>query len=215
MRFIGKKRPFSKQVAQSTGSGKVKKSYRTEELTSSMYMTTEEIQAFFKVVKSKRDRAMFRIVYHRGLRAHEVGLLEMADYRDRDGILYVKRGKGSVCREHKLGDEELRCLRAYLRNERGTAPGPLFPSRQGVKGITRRRLDQIVKDYCKLAKIAPEKAHMHAFKHSCGTHLADRGFQAREIQDHLGHRASSSTDVYMHFSPSQRAALAEKLRSWI
>lgn len=215
MGFIGKKRPFSKPVSQSTGSGKVKKSYRTEELTSSKYMTTEELQSLFRVIKSKRDKAMFRLAYHRGLRAHEVGLLEMTDYRDRDGVLYVRRGKGSVCREHQLNTEELRCLRAYLRHERGTAPGPLFPSRQGNKGITRRRLDQIMKDYCKLAKISPDKAHMHALKHSCGTHLADRGFEARQIQDHLGHRASSSTDVYMHFSPSQRAAVAEKLRDWI
>lgn len=214
MSFIGKKRGFSRSATQSTGTGKVKKSYRTEELSSSKYMTTEEIQALFRVIKSKRDKAIFRLTYHRGLRAHEVGLLEMADYRDRDGILYVTRGKGSVSREHRLNEEELRCLRAYLRHERGTAPGPLFPSRQG-NPITRRRLDQIMKEYCKLAKIAPEKAHMHALKHSCGTHLADRGLEARQIQDHLGHRASSSTDVYMHFSPSQRARLDESLRDWI
>src|SRR4051794_35962777 len=140
MGFIGKKRPFSKPVSQSTGSGKVKKSYRTEELTSSKYMTTEELQSLFRVIKSKRDKAMFRLAYHRGLRAHEVGLLEMTDYRDRDGVLYVGRGKGSACRENQLNTAELRCLRANVRQELGTAQRPLLPSRQGKKAMTRRRV---------------------------------------------------------------------------
>ena len=178
-------------------------------------METEELRDFFKAIKSKRDRAMFRLVYHRGLRAHEVALLEMRDFRDRDGVLFVHRGKGSISREHSLNDEELRCLRAYLRDDRGTMPGPLFPSRQGRNGITRQRLDQLIKKYCKLAKIAPEKAHMHVLKHSCGTHLAERGAAADEIQDWLGHRSSSSTDIYMHFSRARRAGVVERHRNWI
>ncbi|MGG7380887.1 tyrosine-type recombinase/integrase, partial [Escherichia coli] len=79
----------------------------------------------------------------------------------------------------------MRTLRAWLK-ERGTFPGPLFPSRQGSKGISRIRLDQLMKKYCKLAGIPKDKAHMHALKHSAGTHLAERGASAAEIQDWLG-----------------------------
>jgi site-specific recombinase XerD len=47
---------------------------------------------------------------------------------------------------------------------------------------------------------------MHTLKHSCGTHLAEGGCSAQEIQDWLGHRDSKSTDIYMHFSPGRRKA---------
>jgi type 1 fimbriae regulatory protein FimB/type 1 fimbriae regulatory protein FimE len=71
-----------------------------------------------------------------------------------------------------------------------------------------------MKQYCAAAGIRTEAAHMHALKHSCGTHLAERGSEPEEIQDWLGHRDSSSTDVYMHFSPRRRKAAFEKHRDW-
>jgi hypothetical protein len=36
-----------------------------------------------------------------------------------------------------------------------------------------------MKEYCAKAGIRREKAHMHALKHSCGTHLAERGIGQR------------------------------------
>lgn len=178
-----------------------------------MYFEPEELQRLFAAIKSKRDKAIFRLCYHRGLRAHEPGLLQLSDFRDRDGMLYVRRGKGSVSREYRLVDEELRCLRAWVKY-RGSAPGPLFPSRQGTKGITRMRLDQLIKSYCLAAGIRREKAHMHALKHSCGTHLAERGCTAEEIQDWMGHREISSTEIYLHFSRKRRKELVERNRDW-
>jgi type 1 fimbriae regulatory protein FimB len=178
-----------------------------------MYLQPDEIAALFRVISAKRDRAIFRLVYHRGLRAHEVGLIQYADFRDRDGVLYVRRGKGSISREHSLIREELLALRAWIK-ERGTMPGAMFPSRQSTRGITRTRLDQIMKAYCRAAGIRREKAHMHALKHSCGTHLRERGNGADAIQDWLGHRDSKSTDIYMHFTARRRAESLEKNRDW-
>jgi site-specific recombinase XerD len=211
---IGKKRPFLVPVSHSGQTDSPKRKFERIELDASMYLEIEEIQALFKAIESKRDRAIFRLVYHRGLRAHEVGLFQLSDFRDRDGVLYVRRGKGSISREFPLIDEELRALRAYLRVERGTAPGPMFPSRQGARGISRQQLDRLMKRYCQLAGIRPEKAHMHALKHSCGTHLSDRGASPQEIQFWLGHRDSSSTDIYTHFSPSRRKAAYDRHRDW-
>ncbi len=221
MKNIGKKRAILSRVGQSAetvqpeepAAGSSTRRTSTDRLEVCKYLEREEVAALFKVIRGKRDRALFRLVYHRGLRAHEVGLLELADFRDRDGVLFVHRGKGSISREHSLTDEELRTLRAWLK-ERGTFPGPLFPSRQGRAGVTRTRLDQLMKSYCQLAGIPAEKAHMHALKHSCGTHLAERGASAAEIQDWLGHRDSSSTDIYLHFSRRRREEVVQKHRDW-
>lgn len=177
-----------------------------------MYLEQTEIARFFKVIESKRDRAIFRLVYHRGMRAHEVGLLQLADWRERDGVIFVRRGKGSISREHSVTREEAVVIRAWIK-QRGSGPGPLFPSRQGG-GISRFRLDKLMKGYCALAAIRPEKAHMHALKHSCGTHLRERGESADVIQDWLGHRDSKSTDIYMHFTKTRRAESVARNKDW-
>ena len=40
----------------------------------------------------RRDRAIFRVIYHHGLRIHEVGRLRLVDFRDRVGPpLYIQR----------------------------------------------------------------------------------------------------------------------------
>jgi integrase len=175
-------------------------------------MSQREIQDLFRVIKSPRDRAIFRLAYHHGLRAHEIGKLEVSSFRERDGLLFIYRGKGSISRQHSLIDVEINALKAYIR-ECGPFVGPLFPSRNH-RPITRQRLDQLIKQYGQLAGIRPEACHMHALKHSCGTHLAERGSSAQEIQDWLGHRDSRSTDIYMHFSPQRRKAAFEKNREW-
>jgi len=218
---MGKKTAFSRRVSQSAESVQPAKRAKPPREETYKYLEIEEIRALFSVIESKRDRAIFRVAYHRGLRAHEVGLLQRSDFRERDGVLRVYRGKGSITREHSLCVEELRALRAWLK-ERGTYPGPLFPSRQRnfdeegrPLGITRIRLDQLMKTYCRLAGIPREKAHMHSLKHSCGTHLAERGASAAEIQDWLGHRDSGSTDIYMHFSRRRRAAVVDRHRDWV
>ena len=182
-----------------------------------MYLEPEEIDALFRVIDSKRDTAIFRIAYHRGLRASEVGALQLADFNPRRGTLRVDRLKGSNPTLHRLIPVELRALNAWLK-DRGPRPGPMFPSQMGYRtgnlGIHRNRLDQLIKHYCTLANISQAKAHMHVLKHSCGTHMAEQGESAHVIRDHLGHVNSQSTDVYLHFTSKMRDEAWERLKKW-
>jgi integrase len=213
----GKKRHLLPRTAQSNEKERFAKSTRRTRsrrpngsLDDSQYMEIEEVRRLMRVITSKRDRAAFLVCYHRGLRAHEIGLIRLSDFqRDR---LYVRRGKGSISREYILTPEELHALHMWIR-ERGPDPGPLFPSRNH-RPISRRRLDELIKRYCQAAKIPPYKAHMHSLKHSAGTHLAESGESAQDIQDALGHRQLSSTSVYTHYSRKRREAMAERQKYW-
>ena len=40
------------------------------------FLTQDELRRLFKVMKSKRDRAIFLVAYRHGLRASEIGLLQ-------------------------------------------------------------------------------------------------------------------------------------------
>lgn len=174
------------------------------------YLTEEEIPRFFRVMdKDARSRAVFRLVYHRGLRASEIGKLDLDDYRPATGRLFVRRLKGSRGGEYHLVEAERTALRAWLR-ERGKAPGPLFPSRNH-NPLSRWRLNALMARYCKLAGIAAEKAHPHALKHSCGTHLSARERDIAVIQDHLGHANIQNTMKYVQITNRRRDEFGEKL----
>src|SRR5579863_8089837 len=95
------------------------------------YLTEEELKAFLGVIKSPRDRAIFTVMYWRGLRRSEVGSLQLSSWRQGAARIYVVRKKGSESGEYLLSPAEQRTLKAWVR-ERGQAPGPLFPSRVGT-----------------------------------------------------------------------------------
>ena len=43
------------------------------------FLTQEEVQRLFDAIKTKRDRAIFAVAYRHGLRASEVGMLQLTD----------------------------------------------------------------------------------------------------------------------------------------
>lgn len=176
------------------------------------YLTQEEVERLFAAIGSQRDRAIFRLAYHRGLRASEIGRLQLADWRQKTDRIHVARLKGSNSGEYHLCAREVRALRAWLR-ERGSDPGPLFPSRR-QRGISQQMLDVLMKRYCAAAGIPREKAHMHSLKHSCATHLLERGESIEDVQDHLGHVSPASTAIYARFTNVRRQTRDKRLRDW-
>lgn len=175
------------------------------------YLTEEEITRFFAAIPKSdlRSRAMFRLMYHRGLRASEMGLFRMDDYRGTSGRIMVNRLKGSRGGEYLMLEPERAALKAWIRH-RGTAPGPLFPSRNHAP-IERTQVFRLMRKYCQAAGIPDQKAHPHALKHSCGTHLSATEKDIVAIQDHLGHAKIDNTMIYVRVSSRRRDELAERL----
>ena len=171
---------------------------------------TEEVAHFFKAIDSTRDRAIFRILYHAGLRASEIGLLEMRDYNAKTERLFIDRLKGSNSGEHRLCREEARALRAWLK-ERGTAPGAIFPSKKGGP-ISRKMLDVLAKKYGKKAGLPAKLRHCHMFKHACCTHLLSKGFNVEQVQDWVGHADIRNTMIYAKVTNTRRDEMATALR---
>ena len=85
---------------QNDGNGTTPRTRTKRRSTEVKYLTAEEISALFSMITSVRDRAIFRVTYHRGLRASEPGLLQLADYRMSGGRLFVHRLKGSKSGEY-------------------------------------------------------------------------------------------------------------------
>ncbi len=49
------------------------------------FLTQDEVKRLFAAIKGKRDRALFSLAYHHGLRASEFGLLQISDLELKQG----------------------------------------------------------------------------------------------------------------------------------
>ncbi len=150
-----------------------------------------------------RDRALLEVLYSTGLRLSELVGLNRGDV-DRGARLLRVRGKGRRERIVPIGEGALAALDAYLAGlarPAMRADAPVFVGPRGlriagrtVQRVTRRRLGAVAAGL----GVSP-----HALRHSFASHLLDGGADLRAIQELLGHRSLSSTQVYTHVSTAR------------
>jgi site-specific recombinase XerD len=174
------------------------------------FLTQGELRELLGVIPNRRDRALFLVAYRHGLRASEVGLLQLPDLDLAQYRLRVHRLKNSLSGIHPLQPDEVKTLRAYLRTRNGNNPAVLFPSRLG-QAISRRQLDHLMKAYGAAAGIPVAKRHFHVLKHSIATHLLDAGADLRFVQDWIGHASIRNTVVYAQLTSRRRDEEARRV----
>jgi type 1 fimbriae regulatory protein FimB len=112
------------------------------------------------------------------------------------GRLFVRRAKESLSTHQPIEGDELRAIRAWLR-EREAYPNSnsdyLFLSERGP--LTRQAVNCLVEQIGKRAKLG-FKVNPHMLRHSTGYFLANRGYDTRLIQDYLGHKNITHTVRY-------------------
>ena len=177
------------------------------------YLDHNQVERLLRVIHTPRDRAMFEIGFHRGLRVSELGMLRMEDYRRDSGRLYVTRAKGSISGEYPLLKRERAALNAWLK-VRGDAPGCIFPSRLGSP-ISQQRVDVMTKRFFRLAGLPSDRAHFHTLRHSCAVWLLEQDRDLLEIQDHLGHASITNTAIYARVSPVRRERMAKDIEAGV
>jgi type 1 fimbriae regulatory protein FimB len=164
------------------------------------FLTEAEMGNFLKAARKGRHNirnfAMLLLAFRHGLRVSELINMRMAEVDLDTGRLFVRRLKGSLSTSQPLEGDEIRALRAWLR-QRTDAPccnSPLvFVSERGP--MTRQAFNYICAEVGKRARLTI-KVHPHMLRHSCGFALANKGRDTRLIQDYLGHRNLRNTEIY-------------------
>src|SRR5256884_3694970 len=173
------------------------------------FLTQDEVRRLFAVITGKRDRALFQLAYHHGLRASEVSLLQRDDVHAKQGRIYIPRVKGSIAKTYPMQPEDLRCLRAYLRTREDDSPS-LFISARGIP-LERRSYWDLMQKYGRVADIPKAKRRFHVLRHAIAVHLLDAGADVVFVQDRLAHANIRNTIIYMRYTTVTRDAQTRQL----
>jgi integrase/recombinase XerD len=161
-----------------------------------------------------RDRAILEVLYAGGLRASELVGLSIGDLTLDDQMLRAY-GKGSKERMVPIGRFAVEALTDWLSPAgRGAMAPKLWRSRKDAEAVflnqrgsrlTRQGAWLVIQGRAEQVGMGA-LVHPHVFRHSCATHLVERGADLRSVQELLGHASLTTTQIYTKVS-------SERLRS--
>ncbi|MEZ6130973.1 MAG: tyrosine recombinase XerC [Planctomycetaceae bacterium] len=172
------------------------------------FLTTEEVGRLLLTPPANqndgiRDRAILETVYSAGLRVAELVSLSVSDLDRSAGVLRVL-GKGRKERIAPVGSFALKALDRWLEVRR---PDPtastedqeaLFLNRFGRR-LTTRSIGRMLEKHIALSGLSTQTSP-HTLRHSFATHLLDGGADLRSVQELLGHKSLTTTQIYTHVS---------------
>jgi site-specific recombinase XerD len=179
------------------------------------FLNTDKIETLLAQPKLSersglRDKAILEVLFSTGLRVSElVGLnRDQVDLNTREfGVI----GKGRRPRVVFLSDRAADWLSRWLAT-REDQWRPVFTRFSGkqvdnkddgeVMRLTSRSVQRIVDKYVRSANL-PIKISPHGIRHSFATDLLQNGAGLRDVQEMLGHKNISTTQIYTHVTQPQ------------
>lgn len=152
----------------------------------------------------KRDLLIFELLYATGMRSFELSSIkiESIDFEKKTIRIW---GKGLYERIVLFGERAKECLENYLNVEwpklkrsKKAQNGFLFLNWRGGQ-LETRAMRKIFEDFSKMLgngrKITP-----HTLRHSFATHMLNQGVDLRVVQELLGHKRITATQIYTQIS---------------
>ncbi|MFH1878849.1 MAG: site-specific tyrosine recombinase/integron integrase [Candidatus Omnitrophota bacterium] len=149
-------------------------------------------------ISGLRDRAILEVLYSTGIRVSELVGFNRQDIDLIAGVVKV-RGKGKKERLALLGKESQKALRKYIMAVEGQpvdSSGAVFLNTKGTR-LTDRSVRRLIDKYVKKCSIE-QHISPHSIRHSFATHLLNNGADLRSVQELLGHKNLSTTQIYTH-----------------
>ncbi|MCA9015241.1 MAG: tyrosine-type recombinase/integrase, partial [Planctomycetaceae bacterium] len=159
-----------------------------------------------------RDRAILETLYSAGLRVSELVALNLSDW-DQDANIIRVLGKGRKERIAPIGSYAAKALKYWLaEREARSKPHPdadaIFLNRLKTR-LTSRSVGRMLEKYL-LQTGLDKKTSPHTLRHSFATHLLDGGADLRSVQELLGHKSLTTTQIYTHVSTRRLRETYEK-----
>ncbi|RLS42752.1 MAG: tyrosine recombinase XerC [Planctomycetota bacterium] len=182
------------------------------------FLTTDQVGALLiappaNLPAGLRDRAILETMYSAGLRVSELVGLNVADYDRSSGILRVM-GKGRKERLAPVGSYATKALDHWMTVRE---PDPKAPEKQRAaiflnrfgRRLTTRSIGRMLETHIQTAGLT-QQTTPHTLRHSFATHLLDGGADLRSVQELLGHKSLTTTQIYTHVSTRRLRETYEK-----
>jgi site-specific recombinase XerD len=183
-------------------------------------LTIDEIFFLLDLIKDSdlptrfpfRDKALFELLYATGIRCSELVTIKLTDINFDEKTIRVM-GKGRRERVVLFGSKAMVMLKKYLAIERP----PLAKESSlhhlflncGGGALTTRSVQRIFEMFRRFLRI-DRNLTPHKVRHSFATHLLHEGVDLRVIQELLGHKNITTTEIYTHVSNQQLAQLCDE-----
>lgn len=184
------------------------------------YLTFEEISLFLTAIDTttllgKRNRVMLEFLYASGLRVSELVDLKIQDIDCNENQVRIF-GKGKSERIGLFYDSFSLRLQDYIYNIRSQLVlddnDSLFVNQKGKK-LSTRAIQYLCEETGYKAGLN-QRVHPHMLRHSFATHLLDNGADLRFVQELLGHKNLSTTQIYTHVSSDRLRQVYKKFHPW-
>jgi integrase/recombinase XerC len=172
----------------------------------------DAIQKCYPDKLAQRSGFMYKLMFSTGLRLAETVHLNVGDVKDRTILTVI--GKGNKEREIPLSFGICAEIRRFLEwkrmhDEDIAFDAPLFISRKhrriGSRGV-QHDLDKWILRAGLEGKYSP-----HALRHTVGFELMRGTKNIRQVQEFLGHRFITTTQIYTHVTKDELRECAELL----
>jgi len=162
-----------------------------------------------RTMSGSLDKAILETLYSAGIRVSELVGIDITDMDFIAGVVKVL-GKGKKERLAPVGDKAISAIREYLEFRDRKWPGKkaLFLNKSGRR-LSQKSVRRAVSKYIKQLSIK-ERVSPHTLRHSFATHLLNRGADLRSVQELLGHKNLSTTQIYTHVTTERLKSVYDK-----
>jgi site-specific recombinase XerD len=167
-------------------------------------LSREEARRLIRAARNPKHRAILLLLYSAGLRVGEAVRLRIPDIDSERMVIHVRGAKGKKDRIVMLADATLEALRSYWRYHRPEKW--LFPGERRDRHLNTRAVQRMVTDTARRAGIR-KRVTPHTLRHTFATHLLENGTDLRYIQRLLGHKKSTTTEIYTHVADRDLARI--------
>ncbi len=178
------------------------------------YFTLEDSLSLLDAVDKRnyeRDYCILTLFLNCGMRLAELVSINITDI---NGDTLVVMGKGGKERTIYLNDACISALEAYMPIRKKMSPeykdrNALFLSERNAR-ISRRTVQHTVEKYVKKLGLDSHKYTTHKLRHTAATLMHQSGVDVRVLQEILGHKQLSTTEIYTHIDNKElRNAVAK------
>lgn len=208
--------PVARGLRNREGRGRRSSLYFKQPFRIPHILSEKDLQAFFAILPTWRDRTLILLMWISCLRISEAISIRFEDIECSNRSIRIRHGKGDLERIVYMDRYTFAALNKYLDDERED----LFPEVDEIflsfKGVARGRplsvnaLQHAIDYYAQQCGLS---LHAHLFRHTGISQLIMQGMSEPAVRRLVGHRNAKSLEPYLHLADGFVEAEFEKAQT--